>query len=511
MVRASASGNPDDLELLSEWLRGLQPHWSLKVDPAEHDLGLDPDEMRTIALHLLRNGVTGLEVENGLGLMAPVVQDEDVEMLREIALLQGDFGYRVTVALRGVANSAATLYWLASRSLGGDQRTYTDPLGSVSGEAIDALLDTLSAAEVVALLRMTSLRPHTPQWLKRNQRIAAILAAASADAELFGELPDSLVAVVQLRDDLLYGHSAFLGFTPDQRAAVTGNLRAMLLAPDAMATVQAAMEADPADSTLIWLFRRITQCRRESDDFPPGLAIRYSTTVPGGYEGVHAHLLADGVPLVKRMFDSGFPDNFAMKGLRAEPELHAVRLATAECDADCCGVLLADIRRDSKAGRVEWKVEHTHRNKELAERFSFDAGAYDAEVARADADYSWEWPALRAARLLKDRLRAEPELLSRWDCHFYWSNSWNRDRSTMRLTVSYPEPPDFKSGRPWLQFAYSAEIPDAAEVDDAAINSLVDGIADLFRTTDPKSVSRICGGTQASAEALGIPWNPPDW
>ena len=69
MVRSAAAGEPTDLERLSEQLRNLHDNERLRFDPESLELGLQPDQVRTIASHLLRNGVTGTEVLIGLQLM----------------------------------------------------------------------------------------------------------------------------------------------------------------------------------------------------------------------------------------------------------------------------------------------------------------------------------------------------------------------------------------------------------------------------------------------------------
>lgn len=510
MVRAAAPSTETHLERLSHQLRDLRYHWSLRIhgsrEPVEIGIGLH--QTRTIAIHLLRNGVTAVEVLIGLDLIAPVVQDADVELLRELALLQGDYGSAVAQSLKGTTNPSFPLYWLAVRSAWRDRYTYTDALAALSTEAVDVLLDSLSVAETVTLIEMMSFRSHTPKWFKGNRRLAAVLTAAADDPRAFGEERRGLMAVEQIREDLRYGHSALLGFDQGQRAAITGALRAVMLDPETGTKMERAMARNPQDSDLFWLHRQIALARNESDDFPSGLAIRVA--VPSTSAPERTHLLLDGVPLATRLFNSGFAGSRdrvldPKGGLRAGAEPHEVWIAEADCTEGCCGALRATISRDAEVGLVVWEVDAT-RGSKVEGRFEFDVDAYDAEVARAEADHSWEWPARRAARLLEDRLRAEPELLIRWGCGPGWARSWNYERTKLRLFFSYPEPPN--SDRPCLQFEYVAEMPDAAVVDDEAVNALVDRIAGQFRGTDPKSLARVCGGSKENAEALGYAWPP---
>lgn len=55
-------------------------------------------------------------------------------------------------------------------------------------------------------------------------------------------------------------------------------------------------------------------------------------------------------------------------------------------------------------------------------------------------------------------------------------------------------------------FEYKVEIPDAAVVDDEAVQTHVDRIVRQFREDDPKRFSRIVFGSRELAESLGIPW-----
>lgn len=511
LIRAAASGSAEDLDRLCEQLRGIQYHWGLRFERTDDGLGLEPDTVRAIALHLLRQGVTTLEIMTGLELLTPVVTDEDTGLVREIALLQGDFGCVAAEMLKTRADPGQSLHWLAVRSSSRDQAAYTDTLGKLSAEDIDPLLAELDAADLLELVRMMSHRIHTPAWFKGGKRIAVALALAAKRPELFGSGPSGLVGIAQVRDDLLYGHSAFLDIGQGLRAAIARDLLAALRAPEARALVSAALALDPHDRESIWLHRYIERADDRDGDFPSGLAIRIAVPAPATGQAPRTHLVVDGVPLVTSLFDLGVPDHplrllHRRQGLRALEEAHEVRLSEADCTEGCCGALKAQIRRDAATGRVLWEVKATRSSAETA-RFAFDADEYDAEVARAEEDRSWEWPALRAARLLGQRLRDEPALLDRWDCRNGGAASWNFDRSIMRLFLWHPEPPNPE--RPWLQFEYRVEVLDAVAVDDSAIAASVEAVVERLRTTDPKSAGRVCGGSQAHAEALGHPWPPP--
>ncbi|MDN3240308.1 hypothetical protein [Glycomyces tritici] len=511
ILQAAAPGFAEDLDRLCEEMRGIQYHWGLRFEHADGDLGLDPETIRIIALHLLRQGVTILEIMTGLELLTTVVSDEDIELIREIALLQGDYGYAATKMLRTCSNPGHSLHWLAVRSSIPDQTTYTDALAALSAEDIEPLLAELNAADRVELIRMMSHRSHTPTWMQGGKQFAVPLALAAKRPELFGPGLSGLTGIVQVRDDLLYGHSAFLEIEQGLRASIARDLLAALQAPERRALVSAALALDPHDSEAIWLHQYIERADDGDGDFPPGLAIRIAVPAPATGQPPRTHLVVDGVPLVTNLFDLGVPDSpsrllHRKQGLRARAEVHEVWLAEADCTEGCCGVLAAQIRRDEASGQVLWEVKAT-RSRSEPTPFTFNADEYDAEVARAEEDRSWEWPALQAARLLNQRLRDEPALLDRWDCRNGGVGSWNSDRSLLQLHLWHPEPPN--PDRPWLQFKYPVKVLDSITVDNGAIAARVEEILERLRTTDPKLAGQVCGGSQAHAEALGYPWPPP--
>lgn len=510
IIRSAAAGSVDDLDRLSERLRGIQHHWGLRFRRPDDELGLGPESTRTIARHLLRTGLTKLEILTGLDLMTPVVE-EDIGLVREIALLQREFGSAATEALKATSRPARPLHWLAVRSSPVDQTKYTDALGALSTEDIEDLPPELDTADTIELLRMMSYRHRAPKWLKGSERFAAALTAAAQRPELFGSGMVGLVGIAQVRDDLLYGHSSLLDLEQGSRAAIARDLLAALRAPEARALISEALARDPHDSEAIWLHRYIDRAGDADGDFPPGLAIRIVTPAPSTRQAPRTHLVVDGVPLVTRLFDFGAPGCplrlvHGKRELGAQAEAHEVWLCEADCAEGCCGALAARIRRDEATGRVLWEVGSTSGRTETA-RFAFDAGDYDAEVARVEADRSWEWPALRAARLLDRRLRDEPALLDRWSCRLGGAVSSNFERSVLRLILWHPEPPG--SGRPWLQFQYRTEIPDAITVEDAAVAAKVEEILERFRENDPKSIGELSSGSPEYAKALGFPW-PPD-
>jgi hypothetical protein len=104
--------------------------------------------------------------------------------------------------------------------------------------------------------------------------------------------------------------------------------------------------------------------------------------------------------------------------LRPGTAPRTARLTETLCpDEGCHGALDVRVRRDGDAVVWDrWRPEGATATGPLPDPVRFDGAAYDAELARADADRSWEPPAWAVARLLRTRLEAEPGLLAAWDC-----------------------------------------------------------------------------------------------
>jgi hypothetical protein len=316
------------------------------------------------------------------------------------------------------------------------------------------------------------------------------------------------VTLLELWDEIHYGGLALLGFAPGERAAIAASLRAALADPAALATAERALAQRPDDSDRIWLRRRIEDARTDHHGLPPGLAVRVAVPPPSTHRDPLLHVLIDGDPVTVSWFGRGHghsPESILDwgPGLRGGPETVDVRVSEADCVEACCGAFRVRIGRDPE--HVAWELRDTARPDKAVQDFRFPVEVYDAEIDRVHADRSWEWPARRAARLLRARLQAEPELLGRWDCRPGWIESMNRDRGTLTFSFIHPAA-HVTQDQPWLQFRHSVTIPDAVAVDDHAVAAAVDRIVATLRTTDPKTTATVCGGSRKHAEALGFPW-----
>jgi hypothetical protein len=512
VLRSAAACTDADLDRLSRDLRTdasnlLRPHLA---EASELDLPLE--QVRVMARHLLHRGVSSKEIDVGLRLMITTAEQQDANLIREIALLGRNFAYLASQALGRLTGSAPHLYWIAVRVPHSYREPPLDRLAATPDKEREALLASLPLRQAAELVRMFAELTDTPLWFHGQRQFADVLLRAAKAPRALGEDLGALSLIAQLWDDVRYSRSALLGFGLGEREAAVAGFREALADPAARNAVDRALEADPRNSDLVWLRRQVDQAAGCDDKvLPPGIAIRFTVPAPSSSSEVRTHILVDGQPLVERHFDRGFgdaPEQLLQRGagLNTETASRNVRLAEGFCVEECCGALRADISRDDGAGAVEWIVRDTGRPRRDPARLSFDAPAYDAEVARATADDSWEWPARRAARLLNDRIVDEPELLARWNCRLWWITSRAWERTKLQVVFQYPIRKSEDWTQPWLQFNHVTEVPDTVAVDEHAVSTIVERVVSDFREGDPKLVSRICGGTREHAEALGFSW-----
>ncbi|MDN3020380.1 hypothetical protein [Streptomyces sp. S.PB5] len=100
--------------------------------------------------------------------------------------------------------------------------------------------------------------------------------------------------------------------------------------------------------------------------------------------------------------------------LTATEEPRRIMITEPSCTAGCCGALYVTVRREGD--QVIWDAwENTSDITALPEEFRFDLAQYEAELARAAADRSWEEPVDTAARLLHETL-VDSGWFARWGC-----------------------------------------------------------------------------------------------
>ncbi|MEU0949122.1 hypothetical protein ABZ379_41565 [Streptomyces canus] len=133
------------------------------------------------------------------------------------------------------------------------------------------------------------------------------------------------------------------------------------------------------------------------------------------------HPLIDGVDVLKEVHPEGLglscrhwrgPAQSWPLAVTEEPR--RIMITEPVCTAGCCGALYVTIRREGD--QVIWDAwENTSNITAVPADFRFDSTQYEAELARAAADRSWEEPVDTIARLLEQTL-ADSGWFERWGC-----------------------------------------------------------------------------------------------
>ncbi|MEU7278607.1 hypothetical protein AB0A69_07430 [Streptomyces sp. NPDC045431] len=101
--------------------------------------------------------------------------------------------------------------------------------------------------------------------------------------------------------------------------------------------------------------------------------------------------------------------------MAALEEPRQIELSNNDCDTGCCGGVFVTIQR--QGNRVVWSswLNTDDTRVPVPVDVHFDAAQYDAELARAVADTSWEEPVDTVARLLCQEL-VSSGWFERWEC-----------------------------------------------------------------------------------------------
>ncbi|SEG80684.1 hypothetical protein SAMN05216223_11279 [Actinacidiphila yanglinensis] len=128
--------------------------------------------------------------------------------------------------------------------------------------------------------------------------------------------------------------------------------------------------------------------RLEITVLPPGPRFPAQLRVWVNGEDVVEHAVGPGGrgPLAAEALPVGLPGP-----LRATSEPRRVRLGEPECTGGCCGFLSVVVQRVGNV--VQWSGWEGPRPEDRPVEFDFGAEEYDAEVARAEADHGWRFPA----------------------------------------------------------------------------------------------------------------------
>ncbi|MEU5217641.1 hypothetical protein AB0G79_15780 [Streptomyces sp. NPDC020807] len=435
---------------------------------------------RFLARRLVRTGTTVPGVSAGLGLLNRLGEPEDVPYLRALGLLDGLL-HPVDAALAPLDREAAGLVWLSHRDRDEELRGLVDALAAGDRAAVTDLLVGLPTgerragpefsrriAEAVGLARLVREEPDRPGllavavWLlgrmtSSRDYHAEILRYGDA-VELYGtiaahahRLPgdvDHRAPLLTLALDLHSGASHLLPWPPGRREELHRALLDFAAGKGDGDEEASASSADGAGQAARrraeWIRRTVRQLRAVPMD-PPRFRVEVAVADPGEPDVVETRFLIDGRPLVPEAFGPGPgdpPERLLDSGaLRAGPEPREVRLAEAYCTEGCCGALYVTVRREG--GHVVWSDWRRPRLLAAARgelpAYRFDAAAYDAEIARAERDHGWTWPARRTARLVAAGLRDRPELLTGRGLRLRWiSTDFGEPETTV---VAFSGPP----------------------------------------------------------------------
>ncbi|WP_405424674.1 hypothetical protein [Streptomyces erythrochromogenes] len=499
------------------------PHRTLRAHTARLALA-DEDAARRTARQLVRTGTDVAAVGVGMALLIRLGEPEDVPCLKTLGMLSG-LADAASAALDPLDRQAAALLYIRHRDRRGELAPLTDAIATGDAEAVRSALLSLpdedralwlarriaEAADLHGLLRA---RPQDGELLALTGRLlrrmadqqdgrAAILdylparavyEALVRHADLLPPTPEHRSLLLSIALDLHSGPAVLLNWRPGRRRALLDALDGLLPA--------AAPEPVPGDPEADW-FRRNRQlpfARAEDGDRPRWEVVVVHESADSS--AVETRILADGVPLIAALFGKGRgnpPEDLLDSGrLRAAPEPREVQLSEAYCTEGCCGALYVTIRRDGD--EVVWDGWRGAIGP-LPPPYRFDAAAYDAELARAERDHSWCWPARSTARMIAAGLRDRPELMARWEISQHWVGTDWRNPDTVALNFRHKPsaPPPGTGGS--LYFTWRLPDDDSPPTDRAA------AALQRLETEDPKAFATFGGGNDELAEALG--YRPP--
>jgi hypothetical protein len=499
---------------------------------------LDPRRAQDTGLALLRTARDRRAVWLGLGLLARTSEPVDTEPIRTLALLDCCSALAIK-ALAAVPGTAADLIWLTERVPTAQRRAVETALQSRADEpqAREWLLVTpmdlapSQAREVAEAVHLAEALERRPDDQRIIEQAARLLVAMTKDDDYNAQVPRYLAArqvyrlladragslspsldryalLLSLLLDLHSGFSVLLDWPAGERERILDQFRAVLRSPQW--AEQPTLARDSQDEGARWRAEWIDRVPAEvlsGGGRPDRLRVQVCVLDPVGRGGVETRVLVDGRPVIAEAFDRGVahaPEALLGTGrLRATAEPREVQLAEAWCSEGCCGALYVTIVRDGDTVRWHnWRRTSSGIKTPLPE-LRFDAAEYDAEITRAEHDHSWEWPARRLARLIRERLHRQPDLLTRWSCHPFWISTHYAERDQVGLSFSYPQLPTFGPDHvPWAQFIWLIPVGEAPleQQADAALRRLAEA--------SPTGYASLTGGTREAAEALGLAWQP---
>ncbi|MEU6075416.1 hypothetical protein [Micromonospora sp. NPDC047074] len=531
---------------LAEALAAMGADCRMAVPLREVVVDFDPGWRRQVGRKLAYGGHERGTVSVGLALLAGTAERDDAGPVRLLGLLGRPLGEIAIRVLRDIPGAADDLIWLADRS---DPWRRARAVRALCALAEPATFDWLLAhgvgpdgrsmtnarriAETVGIVDRLVADDVDGDVVEQAGRVLLAMsqrAAGNAELRGYADAPaavsrfahaapimtpsfDRYALVVALLADLSVGQAATLDWPRQELDRVRSGLDDLLAQPAWVEVLETARRS--ADSQTHHRAHWAAWARTTNGWPPPvgntgnettsRISIRVAVADPVYAGAVETRIFVDGRPVVVETFTAGPAESPEYllgldHRLRADVEPHEVRLAEADCTEGCCGALHVTIQR--RGDEVVWR---DWRNPDapglVLPAYTFDAAQYDAEIARAESDHSWEWPERTVARLVRKRLREEPALLGGWDCQPGWLEARANDRGRIHVSYGYPRRPG-AGEEPWLQFVAVLDVPagDPAHV--------VDDVVRRLCASDPRRQDRLAGGSEESARQLGFQWPP---
>ncbi|MCF2528237.1 hypothetical protein [Yinghuangia soli] len=377
--------------------------------------------------------------------------------------------------------------------------------------------DTAATAQAGRLLVRMAHGSSPKDGLSAYAEAPALYELVVARARHLAPTLDHHAMLLSVALELGSGTAVLLPWPPGRRAALLAALERLLAEPAWASTPANAARDDHGQRRRAdWIRRTGRQPFALAATGPAAFRIEVVAADPAAREEVETRILVDGCPFVAEAFGDGrvhSPETLLDTGaLRATADPREVQLAEASCTEGCCGALYVTIRRDGDT--VVWERLRNPDDARITHGpvpaphppLRFDAAAYDAEVARAEADRSWAWPSRNVAKLLTEHLTAHPELLGRWDARLAWCRTVYDVPDAVDLTVRHvpggrgakPESGDDALYFRWC-FADDGTPPEAQAA--AVLRRLA--------AEDIKQYAVVSGGRPERARELGYDWPEP--
>jgi hypothetical protein len=489
-------------------------------------------QLLEVARWLVRNGTDRRAVVVGLGLLCGHAEQRDVPMLKVIGRLC--FADHLSVeALTKIPGAEQDVIWLAERSrshpriravealVGNRDPVIRDWVRSTPRELLssDLARKITEAHELAEMFRRQAVGDAL--WDQLGNLLVAMTSTRNYQSEIsrYPDAPDAYQHWVTLADQRppTLGRAALLAMVAEDlrtgpAAPVVGEPRGRLIDQIGSALSSRpwiemlrrnALSSDPVEARrAAWVIAETAK-----GGVPEGQLVIHVVVPdpqPVGFPLVEARIVIDGMPVVAKAFDKGSaesPERLVHSGqLRATSDPREVRLAEAYCTEGCCGGLYVTITREGP--EVVWKDWRSSMPGDPPQEARFDAAAYDREIARAEQDHSWEWPARTVARLVAGQFRADPAILGQWDCRLGWCAAWLKDFDTARVTFDYPAR-RASYDEPSVQFGLLIDVRNRDP--EALAAEVIESIRDI----DPKTTAEVIGGSKDGAEKLGLAYRKP--